>query len=89
MTNCNCLNYVLKCSLAIGYLAVYRREKLEVKNKGTADEETVVTGFYSFLGEDEYKYFIRYTIDKKGSHIEVDPVLFERIPPSTLKSLVG
>lgn len=69
--------------------SVNREETLEVKNKGTPDEETVVNGKYSFKGDDSYKYFIKYTIDKNGIHIDIDRLLFHRIPPSTLKSLVG
>lgn len=62
---------------------------LEIKNKGTPEEETIVIGSYSFKGDDGYRYTIKYTIDKSGKHIEIDRAPFRRIPPSLLKSLVG
>lgn len=66
-----------------------RQETLEIKNKGTPEEETVITGVILFKGDDGYRYFIRYTIDKSGNHIEIDRAAIHRIPPSLLKSLVG
>lgn len=69
--------------------SVGRQETLEIKNKGTPEEETVITGVILFKGDDGYRYFIRYTIDKSGNHIEIDRAAIHRIPPSLLKSLVG
>lgn len=69
---------------------VRREEKLEVINKGQADQYELYSGFYVVKGEDGYKYFIRYTIDNNGKiQICVDRAPFRRIPPNALKSLVG
>lgn len=87
---CDVYLIVIFFSLSLGVShSVFRDETFEIKNKGTLDEETNVTGQYSFLGDDGYKYFIKYTIDKSGNHIEIDRAPFRRIPPSLLKSLVG
>lgn len=69
--------------------SIYREETFDIKNKGTPQEETVVTGLYLFKGEDGYKYYVNYTINKNGTHVEIDRAPIHRIPPSTLKSLVG
>lgn len=66
-----------------------REETFEIKNEGTPDEEKIVFGQFSFKGDDGFKYFIKYRVDKEGSHVEIDSVYVHRIPPSTLKSLVG
>lgn len=68
---------------------IYREETYEVKNKGTPEEETILNGFYRFNAEDGYRYFIKYTIDKNGTKIDVSRLLHHRIPPNALKSLVG
>lgn len=69
--------------------SVYREETFEIRNKGTPEEETYLNGQYAFKGDDGYKYYIKYIIDKDGIHTEVDRLLIHRIPPGTLKSLVG
>lgn len=66
-----------------------REEKLEVVNKGTPDEKEVISGIFQVKGDDGYKYFVRYTIDKEGTKIDVDRAPIRRIPPGALKSLVG
>lgn len=58
-------------------------------NKGQPDENEVISGVVEVKGDDGYKYFIRYTIDKNGSQVEVDRAPIRRIPPNALKSLVG
>lgn len=68
---------------------MFREETFEIKNKGTPEEETFLNGQFVFKGDDGYRYYIKYTIDKNGVHAEVDRTLIHRIPPSTLKSLVG
>lgn len=37
-----------------------------VMNKGTADEELVVMGMYSFVGDDNNTYVTMYRADKNG-----------------------
>lgn len=66
-----------------------RKEKLEKINVGTPLEETLITGFFNYKGEDGFKYNVAYTIDKHGSHINVTRFAIHRIPPQALKSLVG
>lgn len=68
---------------------MHREEKLEVVNKGQPDENEVLSGVLEVRGDDGYKYYIRYTIDKSGSQILVDRAPIRRIPPNALKSLVG
>ncbi|XP_055325635.1 uncharacterized protein LOC129579504 [Sitodiplosis mosellana] len=69
--------------------SVFREETFEIRDKGTPEEETFVNGQYWFKGDDGYKYYIKYTINNNGVHTEIDRTLIHRIPPSTLKSLVG
>lgn len=76
------------CSLILTN-SVTREETFEIRHKGTDEEETVVVGKYAFKGDDGYRYFIKYTIDKTGIFVELDRAPIRRIPPSVLKSLVG
>lgn len=66
-----------------------REESVEVKNRGTPEEEFVFTGSYSFRAEDGFKYIVRYTLSKTGSDVTIDRIAIHRIPPNALKSLVG
>lgn len=81
---CNILWFSLHLSNSIT-----RDETFEIKNKGTPEEEIVVTGEYVFKGDDGYRYYIKYSIDADGTHVTVDSTAIHRIPPSALKSLVG
>lgn len=69
--------------------AISREETLEIKNKGLATEETIVSGYYGFEGADGFRYIIKYTIDKSGNHIEIDRFSIHRIQQNVLKSLIG
>lgn len=66
-----------------------REEKLDVLNKGTPNEETSITGEWTFKADDGYKYYIKYRVDKTGTHIDIDKTPIKRIPPNALKSLIG
>lgn len=43
-----------------------------IKNKGTEDEEIVISGHYSYKGSDGLIYNVNYTADKNGYHATVD-----------------
>lgn len=75
----------------------YREETIRIIGEGTADEEIVVSGEYSFTSDDGNVYVVKYTADKNGYHAETSqhpatvkpgPEVF-LIPPNLIKSLVG
>lgn len=53
-------------------------------NKGTPDEELVVMGMYSFVGDDNNTYVTMYRADKKGYHPKLN---VQRT--NLIKSLLG
>lgn len=56
-------------------------------NKGTPDEELVVMGMYSFVGDDDNTYITMYRADKNGYQPKL---VFKRSTKGSLiKSLVG
>lgn len=70
-------------------IGVYREESFEILNRGNSNEEFVLNGELRFNGDDEYHYTIYYGYDKSGRNVTIDYFAFDRIPPNTLKSLIG
>lgn len=70
-------------------VGVYRDESFEILNRGSAYEEFVLNGELRFSADDKYQYTIYYGYDKNGRHVTIDYFVFDRIPPSVLKSLIG
>lgn len=68
---------------------VHREETVEIRNKGTPDQEPFVNGLYWFRGADGYRYTVKYAIDKDGIHTDIETLYIHRIPPTLLKTLVG
>lgn len=68
---------------------VHRTETIEIINKGTPEEEYIITGLFGFKADDGYKYTVKYSYDKNGSNVIVDSFPIRRIPPNALKSLIG
>lgn len=66
-----------------------REENIEILNRGTDEEEIVVTGYYVFKGDDGYRYTVKYIADRNGYNATVDKTYFKRISPSLVKSLIG
>lgn len=56
-------------------------------NKGTAEEELVVMGMYSFVGDDNNTYVTMYRADKKGYQPKLTVRKANR--SNLIKSLVG
>lgn len=54
-----------------------RDEELVIKNKGSEEEEIIITGSYSFKGTDGFIYRVKYTADKNGYHAVVEPPAFD------------
>lgn len=82
------INFLSFVSLTLSN-SVHREETFEIRNKGTLEEETFVNGLYWFKGIDGYRYTIKYTIDKNGTHTDIESFYIHRIPPTLLKTLVG
>lgn len=78
----------------------YRQEETKILNRGTDDEQIVVTGRYSYVGTDGRLYEVTYVADKNGFHI-VRPIAVDApseiltpdapvsIDPNLIKSLFG
>lgn len=70
-------------------VGLHREETVEIVNKGTPEEDVVITGKYVFKADDGFKYTVEYTYDKDGRNVTVSRAPYRRIDPNALKSLVG
>lgn len=70
-------------------VGVCRDESFEILNRGSAYEEVILNGEITFSADDKYQYTIYYGYDKGGRNVTLDYFVFDRIPPSVLKSLIG
>lgn len=72
---------------------------MQVLNRGTDDEQIVITGRYSFTGTDGNLYEVSYTADKDGYRVDppgpefvsfgFSPADPQGIDPNLVKSLFG
>lgn len=78
-----------RCTLSLVYRLVATNGFLRDETVDVLNDKVTINGVIRFRPEWKYKYELFYGYNENGLNITIGGFATDRIPPSTLKSLIG